>query len=58
MLLRALFNGVISWLVLALLFTLVKGMAFTAALLTPYVFGLAIAAAVASYVGFLLKARR
>ncbi len=58
MMMRAFFNGVVSWLVLALLFTLVKGMAFTAALLTPYVFVLAIIAAVASYVGFVLKARK
>ncbi len=54
---RALINGVLSWVLVALVLNLVKGVSFVQALTAPYTVALAVSALVASYIGFERKAR-
>lgn len=56
-LVKALINGIISLLVLAVLLSLVNGTGFTAALFAPHTIIVALSAAVGSYIGFARKAR-
>lgn len=56
-LVKALINGIISLLVLAVLLSLINGMGFMAALMAPYTILAAISAVVGSYIGFVRKAR-
>ena len=55
---KALINGVLSWLLVALVLYLVKGVNFVQALTAPYTVALAITALVGSYIGFERKARK
>ena len=55
---KALLNGIISWLVLTLLFVLIKDQSFVQALTASYVIAAALAAAVGSYIGFVRKAKK
>ena len=56
-LVKALINGIISLLVLAVLLSLINGMGFMAALMAPYTILAAVSAVVGSYIGFARKAR-
>ena len=57
-LIKALINGVVSLLVLAVLLSLIKGAGFMEALMAPYTICIALAAAVCSYIGFMRKAKQ
>ena len=56
-LVKALVNGIVSLLVLAVLLSLVNGIGFMEALMAPYTIIAAISAVAASYIGFVRKAR-
>jgi hypothetical protein len=55
---KSLLNGVIAWILIALILFLLKGMAFTQALTAPYTIFMAIAAVIGSYIGYMRKPRR
>ena len=55
---KALINGVLSWLLVALVLNLVKDVNFVQALTAPYTVALAVSALVGSYIGFERKARK
>ena len=49
---KSLRNGVISWLVIALVLSLVKDLSLVQAFAAPYTIALALSAALGSYIGF------
>ena len=55
---KALINGVLSWLLVALVLNLVKDVSFVQALTMPYTVALAASALAVSYIGFERKARK
>jgi len=55
---KALLNGIVSWLVLTLLFVLIKDQSFVQALTAPYTIAAALSAAVGSYIGFMTKVKK
>lgn len=54
---KSMINAVVSWLVVALVLSLVRDMSFMQALTTPYTIALSISALVCSYIGFERKAQ-
>jgi hypothetical protein len=54
---KALVNGVLSWLLVALVLSLVKDMSLVQAITAPYTVVLAVTAVVSSWIGFERKAR-
>ena len=55
---RSLFNGVASFLAVALVLTLTKGMPFAQAIAAPYTIVLGVSALVGSAIGFAIKAAK
>lgn len=55
---KSLLNGIASFLLVALAQTLIKGVTFVQALVSPYTVFLAVTAIVFSFIGFTVKATR
>lgn len=55
---KSLLNGILTFVVVALVQYLVKGVALTQAIAEPYTIFLAISAIVGSFVGFSIKAEK
>ena len=53
---KSLINGIVTWLVVALVLSRMNGLAFAEALVIPYTITAAITACLGSYIGFIGKA--
>ena len=53
---KSLINGIVAWLVVALILSRMNGLAFAEALVIPYIITAAITAGLGSYIGFVGKA--
>ena len=53
---KSLLNGIVAWLVLALILSRMNGLRFAEALVIPYTVTAAITAGLGSYIGFIGKA--
>ena len=57
-LLKALINGVLAWIGIALIMMVMKGAAFTTTLLSVTTICIGLAAALGSYIGYVLKQKK
>ena len=55
LIIKSLLNGVLSFVLVALVFHLVKGVAIAQVIVAPYTISLTISAIVGSYIGFRIK---
>ena len=57
-LIKALANGVITWFVVSLIFSLIRSRPFGQLLTRPYNILIGICAAVGSYIGYMIRAKK